>query len=457
MIRKFSVLLLGIAITAPGLSLTGQAQNVSSTFRRLSAKRRSWVRMMKHTRLPKNGCFRTSYPDTTWKETPCTTAPNMPVVPRHGSGTQAAGNGNDFAAEITSGLISSVNGSFNGSGVTSENGYIDNSPPAYSNSFSLQLNSNFFANPPACSGAANPSICQGWQQFVVEESNGGNATLFMQYWLVDYDTNCPGGWTSYGSDCYRNSSATGIPSFSASSIPDTGVTGEAENGTDTALFIMDNPTEIYSVSQADNVLDLEQYWTQAEFNVFGDGNGGEANFNGGSTFLVETSLDSGSGTSLVCVGPQLRGSTAETNNLTLLPQSSPACCSYGGDIQFAESNTSGVGASCGAGGLQLEGNFTATPTSANGKETVITHPIIQGEVRIQYSATLEDGTSGSTINYQLFNSCGQLLTSGSVSPGTNIGYLNTEIDGQTCTYGVHGTMYAAAPGEAQSLTNVITF
>lgn len=448
-------ILLGIIAIAPALRLAGQAQNSPNSDD--AAKREAWRKTMKQTPLPKQGCFKALYPNTSWQEIGCTTAPNIPLVPGNGPGTQSVGDTNDFVAQVTSGLVSTASGSLGASGVTSESGYINNVPPAYANSFSLQLNSNFFTDPPACSSAANPSVCQGWQQFVVTEGDGGDATLFIQYWLVNYNIACPGGWNAYGSgDCYRNStSATGLPSFPASSIPIAEVTGEAANGTDTAMFLTSEPAEIYSLNQS-SVLDLEQYWTQAEFNVFGDAGGGEANFNADSTFIVQTTLNSGSGAPL-CIGPQLGEATAETNNLTLAPQSAPVCCSYGGSIKFAESNASGVGAACGDTGLQVDGNFTATPTSIDGTETTITHPIIEGEIRIQYSAKLEDSTPGSTITYQLFNSCGQSLGTASVSPGTTISYLNTEIDGQTCTYGIHGTMSATAPGYLQSFTSSITF
>ena len=449
---------MGIAIMAPILTLAAHAQFVKLARSPISPKHKMWMKTMKHTPLPKRGCFKVSYPSTTWREINCTVAPNLPVIPGHGPGTESVGDGNDFEAQVTSGLISTAEGGFNNaSGITSESGYINNNPPAYPNSLSLQLNSNYFYDPPACSSAANPSICQGWEQFVVTEGNGGDASLFIQSWLVSYDTTCPGGWKSDGfGNCYHNSSSAGLPSFPASNVPELGVMGQAENGTDTAIFTSENPTEIYAVTQNDNLLDLEQYWTQAEFNVFGDAGGGEANFNNDSTLIVQTILNNGTQDSL-CIGPHLGLATAETNNLNLAPESAPVCCPSSGSIQFAESNASGVGAACGDAGVEVSGNFTATPTSIDGTETVITHPIIQGEVRTEYKATLDDSTSGATIKYQLFNSCGQLLTTANVSSGTTISYLNTAINGQSCTYGIHGTMNATTPGYLQSFSNLINF
>jgi len=456
--RRITALLLGIAAIAPVLSLVCQAQLLKPAKSDDSAQREAWRKTMKQTHVPKKGCFTVTYPDTAWREATCTTAPNIPLVPRHGTGAQTVGNATDFVAEVTSGLISTSDGFFfNASGVTSESGDINNVPPAYPNSFTLQLNTNVYSDPPACSSAATPSACLGWQQFVVAESDGGDATLFMQYWLINYDTACPGGWTAYEEDCYKNSSATSLPSYPASSIFGMEVTGEAESGTDTAMFTSVSPAEIlYAVGQ-DSVLDLEQYWTQSEFNVFGDAGGGEANFNSDSTFIVQTSVNNGTTNAPRCLGPQGAGTTGETNNLTLVSQSAPVCCPYSGAIQFMESNASGVGATCGASALAATGNFTATPTSADGSETVITHPIIEGEIRVEYSVKLEDSTPGSTITYQLFNSCGQSLGTANVSPGTTILYLNTEIDGESCTYGIRGTMYATAPGDLHSFTSTIVF
>ena len=62
------------------------------------------------------------------------------------------------------------------------------------NTFSLQLNTNFFSNSPTCNGAANPSTCQAWEQFVY--SNAGSA--FIQYWLIGYNAACLAGWNTYG-------------------------------------------------------------------------------------------------------------------------------------------------------------------------------------------------------------------------------------------------------------------
>ncbi len=71
-------------------------------------------------------------------------------------------------------------------------------------SFSLQLNSVPFTSP-ACSTALVPAACQGWQQFIYSTTHNA---VFMQYWLLNYNTACPSGWTALGADCFTNSPAS---------------------------------------------------------------------------------------------------------------------------------------------------------------------------------------------------------------------------------------------------------
>ena len=426
------------------------------------AAREAWRRSMKKTPLPKHGCFTVKYPSTQWQEQACTKAPNIPVIPKHGAGPQTVGNSNDFVAEVTSGLISSSEGSFpNAGGFTSESGYINNAPPAYTNSFSLQLNSNVFSNPSLCSGATDPSQCLGWQQFLFTEGDSSNGYVYMEYWLLNYGVNCPSNWQSVNvggeMDCWINSSSVSVPPLQAIYVSGTTLSGSTASGIDTVILGSSSGDTLYSFGQ-ESVLGLDQNWTEAEFNVLGDGGGGEANFNNSSTFLLQTSVTNGTTNAPLCLGPQGAGTTAETNNLSLIPQSAPVCCPYGGSspsIQFLESNVSGATATCGAAGL--ESNIGPIPYSSNGSETTITHPIIQGEIRVQYSATLNDSNPGASITYQLFDSCDDFLGGATVSSGTTITYLNTEIDGESCTYGIHGTMYANQPGSVPSSLVGIVF
>lgn len=443
------------------LACFARAQQTQSVPQDDAAARVAWHKSMKQTPLPKHGCFTVSYPNTAWQESSCTTAPNIPFVPKSGPLPQTVGGGNDFAAEATSGLISSAEGSFpNAGGMTGESGYVKNQPPAYSNSFSLQLNSEYFYNTPLCASAATPSQCQGWQQFLFTEGNGGIGYVYIQYWLLNYGDNCPSNWTldivAYEPNCYLNSTSVNVPAQQAVDLPFMTLTGEASASTDTVIFTA--PGDNLSAVGQDSVLNLDQQWTQAEFNVVGDASGGEANFNSGSTLVVQTSLNNGTTNAPQCLGAQGAGTTGETNNLNLIPQSLPVCCPYGGtspSIQFLESNASGATATCGANGL--ENNMATAPYSTNGSETRILYPIILGEIRVEYSAKLENNTPGATIAYQLFDACGDSLGGATVSSGTTISYLDTEINGEPCTYGIRGTMDATAPGYVPGLSSGIAF
>jgi len=248
------------------------------------------------------------------------------------------GNGTDFTAQVSSGLIDNAWGDLEDvTGVTSISG---------GSVFSLQLNSNFFTSP-TCNGAANPAACQGWQQFILaNNSQTGTAMVFMQYWLLNYATTCPGGWNPFGSDCFVNSGAVSLPGpIQANSAALLGLrlSGTTIPGGMDMVSLASN-RQAYSVQNADSVLSLSQGWTTAEFNVFGDGGASQAVFNPGSTLLVSTAVRNGNirAAAPTCI---VTGTTGETNNLTLV---SP-CCSIGGRVQsikFTESNTSAAPAPC---------------------------------------------------------------------------------------------------------------
>jgi hypothetical protein len=191
------------------------------------------------------------------------------------------------------------------------------------------MNSQFFASP-ACSGASNPANCLGWQQFVYSSSGVG----FMQYWLIDYGNTCPsGGWMSYSTDCYKNSSGVNIPKEPITALAELTITGAAvSGGLDT--FKMTVGTKAYSTTGNDDVVTLAQYWNAAEYNVIGDGGGSEAVFGKNTSITVNIALTDGLTAAPVCKADD--GTTGETNNLTL-----GACETAGGttpSVSFTESN-----------------------------------------------------------------------------------------------------------------------
>ena len=283
--------------------------------------RQAWQAQIAHKPVPQEGCFAAAYPSTDWIQTECKHAPNRPYVPSHGHRGYTVGNGNDYSAVVT-GIVTSAEGSF-----PAINGLKSETNNGRKNSYSLQINSQFFKTS-VCNGATNPSSCLGWEQFVY--SNSGIA--FMQYWLIHYGNTCPpGGWMSYSGDCYRNSAAVSTPVQPLAQLADLKVTGTATlGGNDTLVF--STLGNAYSTSGKDTVVNLAQSWNAAEYNVIGDGGGSQAKFNKGTSITVGIALTDGLTAAPTCQPND--GTTGETNNLNL-----GACTTAGGStpsVQFIE-------------------------------------------------------------------------------------------------------------------------
>ena len=286
------------------------------------AQHAAWREAITRTKVPKPGCFAAAYPSMAWRQVACRAAPNRPYVPRSGSAGFTVGDGNDYSA-VVSGLISTTVGTFPTiTGLKHEKG------GGVKNAYSLQINSQFFASP-TCSGAANPSKCLGWEQFVYSTTGAA----FMQYWLFNYNKSCPsGGWMAYSGDCYRNSAAVGAPAEPITQLGTLTLSGNAvANGTDTLVFT--TAARAYSTTGNDSVVDLAAFWNASEWNVIGDGGGSEAVFNKGTSITVNIALTDGSSSAPTCKAND--GTTGETNNLNL-----GACTASGGakpSVQFVES------------------------------------------------------------------------------------------------------------------------
>jgi len=286
----------------------------------------AWREAISHTDVSSAGCFKASYPSLEWNEVECVEAPDIRFIPRTGRrlGRLTVGDGDDYAAEVTSGLISKTVGSFPVvKGVKSETGVYG------ANSYSLQLNSNFM-NTQTCEGAKDPAECLDWEQFVYSSDF---TEAFMQYWLINWDTTCPGGWNSYGEDCYTNSAAVEVPKEVITKLKTLKISASAvAGGLDTLIMYVGKTA--YKTTGEDSVVYLATGWEESEFNVFGDGGGSEADFNSGSSITVEVAVTNGTSNAPVCAADS--GTTGETNNLNL-----GSCSAEGGAkpyIKFGESN-----------------------------------------------------------------------------------------------------------------------
>jgi len=297
--------------------------------------------------LPKPGCFEATYPTREWHEVPCKAAPKYPQPPRHGARAQIVGNNNDVSPKVPSGFISNAIGSFDSvTGVTSESGLINNTGATVANAYTLQLNTNFFGST-ACAGSPNPG-CLGWEQFVFE-NYGSAGRAYIQYWLIRYNAACPagGGWNqfSFSGDpdiyCWKNDSggAVSVPAQPITNLGQMSLSGTVSATGDNVVFSSGGTA--YSRA-GDNAVNAAAGWNVAEFNVFGDGGGGQANFNSGSAVVVRTRTIYGGASAPTCLA---QGFTGETNNLSFGP-TAPGSSPPGPALEFDESSAGGATSNC---------------------------------------------------------------------------------------------------------------
>ena len=351
--------LLGQTKPAPKQAATPQksAASAKQQAEALFAMQKNWHAALLNAPVPHKGCFKAQYPQMTWQEVPCSKPPNIPMPPRHGPQPYNVGNGYDYSAQVTGHLLSVI-GSFDTVTTSGEAGFNFNSQTTQvADSYTLQINSNFYNSPPACSGAASPAACQGWQQYIYSSKSAGAA--YMQYWLIGYNTACPSGWNASGSDCFRNSdSSITVPLIAAGSLARVSMTGSVTAGGDDRLDLADAETH-YVVTSPDNIVTLANYWTTAEFAVVGDCCDFSANFNPNSSIAVRATVHNGVTSAPNCV---VAGFTGETNNLNLV--STPAIGTQAAPTILSSQTSVAGTASCavaaGIGDIHIH-TFTPTP------------------------------------------------------------------------------------------------
>jgi hypothetical protein len=368
--------------------------------------REAWRTEMSRRPLPKNGCFNANYPNPEWQEVSC----GRPSPYFNQVGDEA-----DFVA-ATSGLISSVEGSFlSPTSASGETGTVSGTGnalrPAYvtSNIFTLQINSqspvdsmysHSAFNTPACDG--NPG-CSGWEQFVFSQTQGPppdaakhqvsaapsapvstTPGLFVEYWLYNYGEPCPALptwalqgqpsgtlWTSFGfGTCVFNGPMTYVTPLTTADLAPAPPTGAGLTMTATVTSSQDKvvlatSTGMYAY-QEPNVLSLSKAWTEAEFNVFGDGGGNTATFTSPTLLLVKSGIQATSapfcipGNGTIPTHTTGDGTTGETNSLTFVPNAAPVCCPYAGTspaIEFMEADSDHK-ARCGKNTLEGDPHLT---------------------------------------------------------------------------------------------------
>jgi hypothetical protein len=312
-----------------------------------------WRKAIATTRQPGKGCFTTKYPSLKWQPIRCVPTPKYPMPPRHGVVPQIIGNGNDVAVQAPTGVISSATGTFDTlTNVSSESGPIANSGSSFANTYTLQVNTDFFTTS-ACNGSTNTN-CRGWEQFVFE--NNPNAhRAFIQYWLTDFGTTCPSNFQSVSigghPDCVQLTNLSGAVATTAvpvTNLSQVTLTGAASAGADSVIMIISN----VAFSRAgDNSVNASSGWKIAEFNVFGDGGnassgGGTAAFNNNAAFVTRTRIIYGGNAAPICVA---QGFTGEKNNLSFGPLPPPVASQPGPAVIWNESTAGGAPSACAAG------------------------------------------------------------------------------------------------------------
>ena len=336
---------------AAGSQETKPAETHKPTLDELEA----WRKKIVHTPREKKGaCYKASYPDTAWHEVPCESKPRKAYLPRIAKGVrtfQVGGSGGtDFSATTADG-ITEAEGSFD-SVTTSGETNVPTSGSSTSESYTLQLNTAPFTTS-TCTGAPGTGIstlpgCQGWEQFVYSTDNGGD--IATQYWLLQWgkvgatcsskiitqSSQCDGqhvftdGWCPFTledaagdkfTDCAIGGSLiTGIGDVQVSSLKDivlNAFPADASNSTDNMTATISGSGN--NAPGNNSFPDLAQNWTEVEFNIFGDGNDGVAQFNANSTLEVRTSVASGTTGGPGCDSQSFTG---ESNNLTLVATTS---------------------------------------------------------------------------------------------------------------------------------------
>jgi hypothetical protein len=305
-----------------------------------AAARKNWRELIAKSPVPEQGCSHASYPNFVWERVECKVVPpRVQPVRAHSLGQAPAsvGNGHDYIAQ-SQGLISYAAGELQTTGVTSETGVSVNGGGGIlgSNEYMLQINTN---NDRTTSACANHTGCTVWQQFMYAtdyDDNNTQSAVFIQYWLFGWNAVCPSGWwpsdNSSHEDCYRNSSHAEVPHLPVTELGSIAFTAGVTSGGNDVVTLVDG-ADAYVVTANDDVLDIASVWYQAEFNVVGDTNRAEAEFNRGSSIKVILQLADGSVSAPSCI--EGIGTTGETNNLNL-----GACQAFvflGPAITFTES------------------------------------------------------------------------------------------------------------------------
>jgi hypothetical protein len=385
-LRRAAICVAALALVSASIGFGSSAANARTE------STPTWAKAITALAVPGQGCFTATSPTVQWRSVACSS--EHAKVPKGFGGTEASredAGGSvqevggcsltcDFSAETANPMTSAV-GSFPSVTCASspcESGKFGNVGASLPNVYSLQLNTNY--NLPAtasCSTAAIPADCSGWQQFVYDSDL---KEIQIEPALIGYNNTCvaPFSVSDGFGNCYdETESATTVPQLTPQQLNSDAVTFTGEVGlvsgilTDTVIMVVSGTS--YAATSPDSLLDLSGHWKIAQFGLYGDRGGAEANFIAGSDMKVNTVTHSGTTAAPTCIAWD---STGETNNLYLQPApalvpgaapaiesdqnstapSSPAGCATGNGWGEIHLNTFG----CATCSTHLTYNFQAT-------------------------------------------------------------------------------------------------
>jgi hypothetical protein len=258
--------------------------------------------------------------------------------------------------------------------------------PVEPNAYSLQLNSEpSLPATESCMSAMNPSGCTGWQQFVYDSHLG---EIQVEPALLNYFDQCQAPFEGHGGNCYDISeNAATVPKLTPQELMSESVlfSGQVGSVNDTVKMIVSGTG--YAATAPDKLVKLSGHWYYAQFGIYGDRNGNEADFIAGTDLKVNLMTHSGTMMAPQCVA---FNTTGESNNLFLQPDptlvmgtapsieshqnsnqpTSPAACANGNGWGEIHLNTFGC-ASCSTHlsyNFQASGDFqlAAAPLSSGG-------------------------------------------------------------------------------------------
>lgn len=403
-------------VTTSGQShpLTGQSHLLIQQAHPLA--RAAWRRQIQQLALPGRGCFAGAYPALKWHRIACVAEPKVKFAPSAAptpaapvaSTPETVGGTQDYAAQASSGSISSATGTIPYvSPGASETGMDYIYRKVKPNTFTLQLNTNQISGSPACAQSQSASVCRVWEQFVYSSSTGA---VFIQYWLIDYSWSatqsysasdalrCPSGWIKsvlnstsgnwYVEDCYRSTTAAVLlrPLPTVATLSKVSLNGSAAANGNDSLVMSYGPGRVIAISAADSVLSIGGRWSAAEFAIVGDGDGTVADFSSGTVLDVKTSINDGASAAPVCLA---QGFTAETSNLSFA--SAPSLAPSGEPAIETQQSTGGRSASC--------ATAAQSPVTINDPGTQT--PTVGGAVSLQMQGS--DGSNAQNLTWTAAN------------------------------------------------------